>query len=175
MKPNIFLIGFMGTGKTTLGQILADQTGMTFIDMDAQIEERTGKTIADIFKEDGETWFRKKETEVLAESIIQENQVFSTGGGIVLRPRNKELMKNNGIVIALKANINTIWERLKNTSNRPLLNSQNPKEALQILYQQRIDLYDFAHISIQVDGRSQAELIKEITAKISLFNSAHIW
>ena len=175
MKPNIFLIGFMGTGKTTLGQMLADRTSMKFIDLDFQIEEQTGKKISEIFIDEGEAWFRKKETEVLSGYIVQSNQVFSTGGGIVLNPYNVELMKENGIVIALKANMETLWERLKDSTNRPLLKNENPKEALQRLYQQRIELYDDSHISIQVDEHSPAELVQEILAKIALFNSAHLW
>lgn len=175
MKPNMFLIGFMGTGKTTLGQMLADRTGMKFIDLDSQIEEQTGKKIEKIFEDEGEVWFRKKETEMLSEYITQSNQVFSTGGGIVLNPYNVELMKENGIVIALKAEVETLWERLKDSTNRPLLKNENPKEALRELYQQRMGLYDDAHISIQVDEYSPVELIQEIQAKISLFNSAHLW
>ncbi|NLC43973.1 MAG: shikimate kinase [Clostridiales bacterium] len=175
MKANIFIIGFMGTGKTTLGRLLADRTGMKFIDLDSKIEEQTGKKIESIFADEGETWFRMKETEVLSGCITQSNQVFSTGGGIVLNPYNVELMKENGIVIGLKANTDTLWERLKDSTNRPLLNNENPREALQRLYQQRMGLYDDAHISIQVDEYSPAELIQEIIAKISLFNSADLW
>ncbi|NLB40894.1 MAG: shikimate kinase [Clostridiales bacterium] len=174
-KPNIFLIGFMGTGKTTLGRMLADRTGMKFIDLDFLIVEQTGKNIAKIFEDEGEARFRMKEREVLSGYIAQSNQVFSTGGGIVLNPSNVELMKENGIVIALKANVDTLWERLKNTTNRPLLKDENPKEALQRLFQQRIKIYDDAHISIQVDEHSPAELVQEILAKIALFNSAHLW
>lgn len=175
MKANIFIIGFMGTGKTTLGRLLADRTGMKFIDLDSKIEEQTGKKIESIFADEGETWFRMKETEVLSGCITQSNQVFSTGGGIVLNPYNVELMKENGIVIGLKANTDTLWERLKDSTNRPLLNNENPREALKRLYQQRMGLYDDAHISIQVDEYSPAELIQEIIAKISLFNSADLW
>jgi shikimate kinase len=175
VNTNIFLIGFMGTGKTTLGRMLANRTGMNFIDLDTKIEEHTGKTIAKIFDDEGEVWFRKKETEVLTEYIADSNQVFSTGGGIVLNPFNVELMKEKGILISLNANVDTLWDRLKNSTARPLLNNKNPKEALKRLYQTRRGLYNNAHILIKVDDRSPEELTEEILEKISLFNSAHLW
>src|SRR5690554_3607369 len=100
MKPNIFLIGFMGAGKTTVGRRLAVQADMEFYDLDILIEEETGQSISEIFEQKGESWFRQLETRVLSGAAKGSDKVLATGGAIVLNPVNMEIMKANGIVVA---------------------------------------------------------------------------
>ncbi|MGI6537384.1 MAG: shikimate kinase [Caldicoprobacterales bacterium] len=173
-KNRIFLIGFMGTGKTTIGQILAKNIGMEWLDLDCLIEQQVGETISDIFTSRGERWFRNKETEILEKVSRKPNIVLSTGGGVVLNPNNIELMKKKGMVVALTAEVNTLWERLKGNSNRPLLQGKNPKNALVQLYIERETFYNKGHFSIQVDNRSPENIAEDIIEKFHLFKSTHL-
>ena len=118
---NIILIGFMGTGKTTIGKILHKKLQIPFIDMDSKIIEYTGKPINKIFEDEGELYFRKLERELTKQLIQQNNQIISTGGGIVLNQDNINDFMESGLVICLCASIETIIKRLKNDESRPLL------------------------------------------------------
>ena len=163
----------MGTGKTTIGQLLAKETDMEFVDMDALIEEQTGEKITVIFATMGEARFRELESKVLSEAIRKTNTIFSTGGGIVLDTQNRKLMKTNGVVISLKADADTLWARLKDKTDRPLL--KDGREALDRLYEKRSDLYEDAHFSVQVDDKTPEQIVEAIRSKISLFNPPHLW
>lgn len=117
---NIFLIGFMGAGKSTIGRALAKELSFEFIDIDSFIEESTKMTIPEIFKKAGEEWFREQET--FAVSCLSEgnNRIIATGGGVVERPENIDLMKKNGTVVYLKATADRLWTRVGKDKNRPL-------------------------------------------------------
>ena len=167
MRPNIFLTGFMGTGKTTVGKKLAELTGMEFYDLDTIIKEVTGLSISEIFKQKGEAWFRQLESSVLAETAGGTNKVLATGGGVVLSPVNRNRMKSSGIVVALTANLETLWNRLKDSSDRPLLEENNPVKTLERLYQQRAALYKDAHFIVVVDGKSPFLIAREIIQLIN--------
>jgi shikimate kinase len=170
MKPNIFLTGFMGSGKTTVGYKLAAMANMEFCDLDALIEKTVQLPISRIFEQKGEFWFRQLESRILYEASEGSNKVLATGGGVVLRQANRSKMKSSGIVVALAADIDTIWERLKNSTDRPLISGDNPRKALENLYRQRIALYRDAHFIVEVDGKSPEFLAGEILRLINAVN-----
>jgi len=155
-KRNIVLVGFMGTGKTTVGQLLAKQTGMPLVDMDTLIEERTGKTINDIFAEDGETHFRTLEREMVKELATREGQVISTGGGIVLNPDNIADFEKTGLVVCLLANAETVLDRVRHDASRPLLAGDKATKITELL-ETRKPLYEAVAHKIDTNGRPSPE------------------
>lgn len=167
---NIILIGFMGTGKTTVGRALAKKFGMTQVDMDASIEQREGCTIAEIFRDKGEAYFRDVESEVLLELIQKEKLIITTGGGVVLREKNRELMIQNGLVIALDASEEEIVNRVKNDPDRPLL-AGDPAERVRSLKKERVGLYQFAPIQIDTTAKSVELILGEISAQMVTIQS----
>lgn len=137
----IFLIGMMGSGKTTIGKILAESLGKKFIDLDKEIELISGKDIPTIFQIEHEEGFRKRETEALQKIINCKSAVIATGGGIILSEKNRIALKKYGIVIYLKANLNELFKRTYNDNNRPLLSTNNPYITIQNLLELREPLY----------------------------------
>lgn len=141
-QKNIILTGFMGTGKTTLGRLLAEQIGYKFIDTDALIEERIGQTIADLFQAQGEAAFRKLEAELVKELAQQEGLVIATGGGLVLNPKNVAALNKTGKIICLTASPEEILARIsKQQDVRPLLQEKDPQAKIIELLQQRATIY----------------------------------
>ena len=138
---NIVLVGFMGTGKTTLGKIAAKKAGFQFLDMDKEIERRAGKSIPRIFAEEGEEGFRALETRVLAELRGSDSHVIATGGGVVTRPENHPLLRDLGCVVWLHTKKRIIFERVSRNSNRPLLQTADPLGTISELVEQRKPLY----------------------------------
>ncbi|MDF1658556.1 MAG: shikimate kinase [Verrucomicrobiales bacterium] len=166
---NLILIGFMGTGKTTIGKRVARSLGMKFVDTDLLIAEKAGKSIPTIFEESGEDAFRSLETEVLKECRERDGQVVSTGGGIVTRPENLEILKSSGYVIWLKASPEIIFERVSRNQNRPLLKTRNPQKTITDLLTQRDDLYAGAqHLSINTDELTMEETCFGVTESTKL-------
>ena len=162
----IYLIGFMGTGKTTVGMELAAKLGYSFHDSDQAVMDTTGKSISEIFAEVGENGFRSLEQQIL-QSLPTEKCIIATGGGIILKAANRKYMMENGTVIWLDATPTEISRRLETDSSRPLL-SGNKKEQIQSLYRQRADLYkQAAHFRINTDDKSISEIIDEILKKNS--------
>lgn len=145
------MIGFMGSGKTEVGRHLAERLSYTFVDTDEVIEKKVGKSIADIFDEYGEDYFRNLETEVVKELSGIRRYVISTGGGIVINRENILILKQMGLVVWLKASPETIYERVRYGSHRPLLNVDKPLEEIKRLLELREPLYAEADISIEVD------------------------
>lgn len=148
-NKNIVLIGFMGTGKTVTGRVLADKTGMKLVDMDSIIEERQGRAISDIFATDGEAAFRAMERELAKELSQCEGLIISTGGGIVLNPDNIRDFESTGLVVCLTASTATIFDRLEHDTSRPLL-SGDKKSQIEGILKTRQPLYDA--IAHQIDG-----------------------
>ncbi len=138
---NIFLVGLMGAGKTTVGKLLARHLGKTFYDSDHEIETRTGVNIPLIFELEGEAGFRRREAAVIAELTRQRGIVLATGGGAVLAPENRENLSRNGLVIYLRASVKDLWQRTRHDRNRPLLQTDDPRARLQQLFEQRDPLY----------------------------------
>lgn len=160
---NVILIGFMGSGKSTIGRILAQKLKYKWVDMDVEIEKGENKTISKIFEEKGETYFRDLETEYLKRLTKQTNNVISTGGGIVLKEENRDLLKEIGTVVFLHADSAQIIENLKDDSKRPLLKGDNPEEKIIQLLDERESTYlNSANIIIQTTGKSIEHVVEEI-------------
>ncbi|MEN7973266.1 MAG: shikimate kinase [Verrucomicrobiota bacterium] len=153
---NIVLVGFMGTGKTTVGRLLAEQTGMSLVDMDTLIEERAGKTINEIFAQDGEPHFRALEREMAKELASTSGQIISTGGGIVLNPDNIADFEETGLVVCLLANANTVLERVRHDTTRPLLAGDKEAKIVELL-ESRKHLYESITHKIDTNGRPSPE------------------
>lgn len=143
IKPlcNVVLVGFMGTGKTSIGKRVAHSLGFTFVDTDELIVKSAGKAITKIFSENGEDYFRELESQILQNCGEHTKQVISTGGGIVLREENRQLLTKIGYVIWLKASAEAILERVSRNQERPLLHTANPLQTIKDLLQQRETLY----------------------------------
>ena len=148
MRKNIVLIGFMVTGKTAVGRRLARRLKRKFVDTDAEIEKITGKTIAQIFARDGATRFRSEEALLVKKLAPKEGLVISTGGGLVLNPENVRLLRENGIFVALAADPEVIYRRVRRKRNRPLLFKTDLKERIRELLEERKGVYDIADLSL---------------------------
>ncbi len=159
----------MGTGKTTIGKRVAKSLGFKFVDTDSLIVKKAGKSIPRIFKDSGEDVFRALETEILMECRKKSDQVISTGGGIVTRTENLELLKSAGYVIWLKASPEIIFERVSRNQNRPLLQTRDPEKTIRDLLLQRNDLYAGAqHLSINTDDLTMEETCFGVTESTKL-------
>ena len=143
---NIILIGFRGTGKTTIGKMLAQRLGKEFVDADEYLEQKEGKTVKDIFAEGGEKLFREIETQIIAELCLLDNRVVATGGGAILREENVKTLKKSGIIILLEADTDTIYKRIhrdaRTEQRRPSLTNRNAYEEIEYLLEYRRPLYD---------------------------------
>lgn len=160
---NIFIIGSMGSGKTSIGKILAKDNSLSFIDTDHEIIRSTGYSIPDIFEKFGEKHFRGLETKQLKKMASITNHVISTGGGIILEKYNIELMKNLGYIIFLDINIDCQLNRLNNRKNRPLLNNKDLKNNLLSLKKARDPIYKkISNYIIDVSEKEKSEVISEI-------------
>lgn len=165
---NIVLIGFMGTGKSTVSSYLKKNFGMEVVEMDQIISERQGMNISDIFKTYGEEYFRDLETDLLIEMQSRKNVVISCGGGVPMRERNVVEMKKNGKVVLLTAKPETILERVKNDHGRPLLEGNKNVEFIVELMEKRREKYEAAaDIMIETDGKTKQEICKELMQRIS--------
>ena len=166
IKPtkNLFLIGMMGSWKSTVGQKLAAVMDMAFIDTDDAIEEMTEMKVKDIFREFGEDRFREMETAFFVEKAKQSGHVFSTGGGIVLSAENRKVLKQHGITFLLDASPKTLTDRIHNTSKRPLLiNNENLEDRLKTIWNDRSELYiNCAHHVIKTDNLEPPQVLDEI-------------
>lgn len=167
MKKNIVLIGFMGTGKTAVGRKLAIRLKRKFIDTDAEIEEVTGKTIARIFAQDGIIRFRSEEALLVNKLAGREGLVIATGGGLVLDPENVRLLKENGVLIALKAAPEVIYHRVKKKKNRPLLMKGELMATIQSLLKEREGAYDVAEFTVDTGICGMGETVEQIVKYLS--------
>lgn len=154
VKKNIVLVGFMGTGKTSVGKALAKKMGRPVIDIDRVIEEKEKRKIGDIFEKDGEPRFREIEKETIRAEALKEGAVITTGGGAVLDPQNVEALRNSGYVIALLASPETIFERVRNAKHRPLLNGKDMLAEIKRLLTIREPHYRQSDYQFQTDGRT---------------------
>lgn len=161
----IYLIGFMGAGKTTIGKALGEKLGRRVVDTDEEIVRTMGMTINDIFAQHGEGYFRKLESETL-EKVSENaatNLVITTGGGIILQEKNRQWMREKGVVIFLYCHPNEIFRRLKDDTTRPLLKDNN-QSSLEKLYKERLPIYEnVAHYTVDTTSKAIVEIIDEIS------------
>jgi len=159
----VFLVGPMGTGKSTTGRNLSEKLGFDFYDTDKLIEKVEGRKIKDIFEQDGEVYFRQKESETLRETKILKNVVIATGGGIVEKEENRLLLKHEDKVIFLDSSPERQYERTKDSKKRPLLNDGDSLEILKNLYEKRLNFYEaVSKIKISMDNLNTEEILKKI-------------
>ena len=157
------MIGMMGSGKSVTGKKLAALLGAGFVDLDEWIEDRTRRTIVDLFEKEGEDFFRAQETAVLKEAAASGPRVVATGGGSVLRAENVERMKKTGRVIYLETSPDVLWQRVKEKKDRPLLKHPNPREKLAQILAERGCLYERAcDFRVGTDGRTAEAVAAEI-------------
>lgn len=170
---NIILIGFMGCGKTTVGLKLSYRLRRTVVDTDKEIEREEKRAISDIFATDGEEYFRDRETACLRKmSGSMRNQIISVGGGLPLREENRQLLHELGIVFYLRARPETIYERVKHDTTRPLLQGENPQEKIRTLLAKRDGAYtEAADVIIDVDDKEFEQILCEIEESVSGFGA----
>lgn len=170
MNYNIMLIGFMGVGKTTVSKKLSKKLGMPEVDMDAYIVAHENKAISDIFAESGEEYFRKIETECLVEIQMEKGKIVSCGGGAVLKDENVRFMKDGGVILLLTATPQTVYERVKNSTERPILNGNMNVEYISELMNKRKQRYlEVADLIIATDGKKVDEIVSEIEKELEHF------
>lgn len=164
---NIFLIGFMGAGKSTIARTLQRELGFPLVEMDERIVQEQGMSINDIFAQYGEAHFREIESQLVVDLGKQEPSIVSCGGGVVVRPENTQNMKKSGQIVLLKASPETIFERVKNSTDRPILNGHMNVEYIAELMEKRRALYEeAADITIQTDGKTREQICEEIIGKL---------
>ena len=164
---NIFLVGLMGAGKTSVGKALARILGKTFLDCDQEIERSTGVKIPVVFDIEGEFGFRLRESKMLAVLVRQDNIVLATGGGAVLSKENCDLLVANGTVIYLRAPVRSLLKRTRRDRNRPLLQIADPAARLTALFEQRDPLYrEIAHLIVDTGDQSVRVLAGQIDYKL---------
>ena len=162
-QRNIILIGPMGSGKSTIGNIIARRLHREFEDSDHFIEERTGVDIARIFDVEGEQGFRDRESNALKELLGVNGRVIATGGGSILREENRQLLKQKGYIIFLDTSVNQQMHRLRRDKKRPLLQTDNPRERLETLLAERRPIYlDLADLAVKTDKRVARRLATDI-------------
>lgn len=167
MKENIFLIGFMGAGKSTVARTLNERFGMQLIEMDEQIEAQEGMTIPELFAAKGEAYFRRLETELLEGMQQRENTVVSCGGGAAMRGCNVEAMRKSGRIVYLSTQPETIYERVKDFHNRPLLEGNMNVAYISELLGKRLPRYlEAADMTVETDGREAEDICREIYSRV---------
>ena len=168
-NSNIFLIGLMGAGKSTVGRLLARKLDRRFIDSDHALEERCGVKIPTIFEMEGEAGFRKREAQIINDLSAEKKIVLATGGGAVLLPENRKVLAERGTVIYLHANPIELWHRTKGGEGRPLLQNGDPKKTLENLYAVRDPLYrEIADFTIETGKPSVNQLVSSLLMQLEL-------
>jgi shikimate kinase len=164
---NIFLVGLMGAGKTSVGRLLAKRFSKTFYDCDQEIERRTGVKIPVIFEIEGEAGFRLREATVLRELAVLSDIVLATGGGAILHEDNRQALMQNGTVVYLRASLDDLWQRTRHDRNRPLLHTADPRTRLEELFAQRDPLYrEVASLIMDTGNHSLGNLANRLEQRL---------
>jgi shikimate kinase len=169
---NLALIGFMGTGKTSVGRFVAELLDFHYLDTDEMIQSGTGRTISDIFKADGEPAFRALEEKVVVELAGRTKTVIATGGGLPTNPNNFNSLKAHALVVCLWASPERIWERVKNQSHRPLLHDADPQAKIREMLATREPFYKQADVLLNTELRSVREVAQQIVHQFRLATSS---
>lgn len=160
LKKTVVMVGMMGAGKTAVGNAVARALAVPFLDSDEEIVRAASRSIAEIFERDGEPFFRARETEVLGRLLRGSPCILSTGGGAFLSEANRALIRESGVSVWLRADLDLLWQRVRHKTTRPLLRTANPRETLRQLYEARVPLY------------SQAEIVVDSAADLSVEDMA---
>lgn len=167
-SSNVFLVGPMGAGKSTIGRLLASDLRLEFKDTDKEIEDRSGVDIPWIFDMEGEEGFRNRESAMLAELVVLNKILLATGGGVILKPENRRMLASNGRVVYLRASINEQVRRTSRDKKRPLLQKDDPRQVLTDLMAEREPLYlEVADYVIETDRRSPKSVADELSELLS--------
>jgi shikimate kinase len=158
----VILTGFMGSGKSSVGRVLAKSLACPFIDLDKEIVAATGRSITDIFSQDGEQSFRRQETLCLEQVMQSGRSVIATGGGVVIAAENRTLMRARGVVINLVVSLSSVLQRLDGATDRPLFGGSDPANSVKSLMDDRKQFYADADIRIDTDGKSVEDVAAEI-------------
>ena len=170
---NLALVGFMGTGKSSVGRLVADSLHFTFLDTDDVIIARAGKSIADIFAESGEPAFREFERRLVEELARRTKTVIATGGGLPANEANLASLKSHSLVVCLWASPEKIWERVRSQSHRPLLNETDPQAKIRSLLAVREPFYRQADVLVNTEMRSLREVAQQVTHQFHAAQAAH--
>ena len=173
-NPNIYLVGPMGAGKTTVGRRIAELKGMSFVDSDQEVEKRTGVDISFIFDMEGEAGFRKREREMIAELSEQPNTVMATGGGAVVEAATRDLLSARGVVVYLETTLEQQLARTRKTNNRPILaGSEDVEATLTRLMEERDPLYrSIADVVVATGDQQARRLAREIVEQLEIIGTA---
>lgn len=167
MRP-VVLIGMMGAGKTSVGTVLARMLGVPFVDSDEEIVRAAKMEITEIFARDGEDFFRARESEILARLLSNEPAIISTGGGAFLSADNRDTIAAQGVSVWLRADLDVLWQRVRSRSNRPLLQTENPKRTLENLLTARTPIYALADVAIECgQGQSIDEMARIVITDLT--------
>lgn len=169
---NIALVGFMGTGKSSVGRLIADQLHFAFLDTDELVETRAGKSISTIFAQEGEPAFRKMEETIVGELATRKRTVISTGGGVAAVPANIASLREHALVVCLWASPEKIWERVRGQSHRPLLREADPLAKIRQLLTAREPFYKQADVLLNTELRSVREVAQQVLHQFNLVKSA---
>lgn len=169
MPKSIYLIGMMGSGKTTIARELSTLMQMPAVDLDAELVKKTGKSISEIFQEKGGPWFRMLETSVLVSFNPDLGAIYATGGGVILSRQNRDWMRDCGTVVFLNTSLEFLWGRVSKEKGRPLLEEGDAKQKLMSIQAARQSLYEeSAHLRILTDGKSPKDVAREIQGHLKL-------
>lgn len=164
---NIFLVGLMGSGKTTIGRALAKRLNMQFVDADHEIESRTGASITLIFEIEGEASFRQREADVIRDLTQQQGMVLATGGGAVLNEESRRYLRERGTVVYLRASVSSLVQRTSHDRNRPLLQTTDPRARIETLMRERAPLYEeVAHITVETGRPNVQTVVQNILSQL---------
>jgi len=168
-QANIFLVGLMGSGKTTIGRALAKRLNLRFVDADHEIESRTGASITLIFEIEGEASFRQREADVIRDLTQQQGIVLATGGGAILDPESRRSLREHGTVVYLRASVGSLVQRTSHDRQRPLLQTADPRARIEELMRQRAPLYEeVAHITVETGRPNVQSVVQNILAQLEL-------
>lgn len=152
LKKSVVMVGMMGAGKTAIGTQLSRLLSVPFIDSDDAIVSAANRSIAEIFERDGEPFFRQKETQIIQRLLEGEKCILSTGGGAFMSPENRKLIKEKGVSVWLRADLELLWQRVRHKTTRPLLRTDNPRATLKEIYNARVPIYALADLAVDAEA-----------------------
>ncbi|TPW32118.1 shikimate kinase [Martelella alba] len=168
---NLILVGLMGAGKSAIGKMVADTLAIPYIDTDAEIEKAARMSISELFQKYGEPEFRALETRVIERILTEGPAIVSTGGGAFINPVNREMIARSGLSMWLKADLETLWDRVRRRSTRPLLKTENPKETLRALMESRYPIYGLAEVTVMSRNVRKETVMRDVLkALAALYN-----